>query len=143
MARILGIANSKIPSWLSTPHGLDHLDLLFHPCPRHNRFSGVVVLLHDHKQPVGAVEVGPSCRVSFRTLPLRGAKAHHGCLQSASVVVFTLWPCMPPRLLSDPDVEGPSGHVARSFGFVVTVHGKDGTSSVWTQNEFCNQYGKH
>jgi hypothetical protein len=55
-------------------------------------------------------------------------------------IVFTLWPCMPPRLLSDPDVEGPIGEEARSYGFVDTVHGAEGESSVWTQNKFCNQY---
>lgn len=55
-------------------------------------------------------------------------------------VVFTFWPCMPPRLLSDPDVKGPEGDEARAFGFVDTVHGAEGESSVWTQNKFCNQY---
>ncbi|KAF2276423.1 uncharacterized protein EI97DRAFT_39368 [Westerdykella ornata] len=55
-------------------------------------------------------------------------------------IVFTLWPCMPPRLLSDPDVPGPIGEEARSYGFVDTVHGAEGESSVWTQNRFCNQY---
>ncbi|XTI87424.1 hypothetical protein V2W45_1342277 [Cenococcum geophilum] len=55
-------------------------------------------------------------------------------------IIFTLWPCMPPRLLSSPNVTGPSGAVARSYGFVDTVHGSAGESSVWTQNRFCNQY---
>ncbi|KIX94687.1 uncharacterized protein Z520_09733 [Fonsecaea multimorphosa CBS 102226] len=55
-------------------------------------------------------------------------------------VVFTLWPCMPPRLLSDPEYNGPQAEIAQSFGFVDTVHGKEGASSVWTQNRFCNQY---
>jgi hypothetical protein len=55
-------------------------------------------------------------------------------------IVFTLWPCMPPRLLSDPDVPGAVGKQARSYGFVDTVHGAEGESSVWTQNKFCNQY---
>ncbi|EAW15136.1 uncharacterized protein ACLA_057930 [Aspergillus clavatus NRRL 1] len=58
-------------------------------------------------------------------------------------VVFTLWPCMPPRLLSDKSVKGPEGELARSYGFVDTVHGVNGAGSVWTQNRFCNQYGKH
>lgn len=56
-------------------------------------------------------------------------------------VVFTLWPCMPPRLLSDENVEGPDGELGRSYGFVDTVHGANGAGSVWTQNKFCNQYG--
>lgn len=47
---------------------------------------------------------------------------------------------MPPRLLSDPNVTGPSGDEARKYGFVDTVHGNGGEGSVWTQNKFCNQY---
>ena len=57
-------------------------------------------------------------------------------------VVFTLWPCMPPRLLSDPTIEGPEGELARSYGFEDTVHGTNGAGSVWTENRFCNQYGE-
>ncbi|KAI9373178.1 hypothetical protein BJX61DRAFT_541974 [Aspergillus egyptiacus] len=55
-------------------------------------------------------------------------------------VVFTLWPCMPPRLLSDENVGGFEGELARSYGFVDTVHGVKGAGSVWTENRFCNQY---
>ncbi|RFU81215.1 hypothetical protein TARUN_962 [Trichoderma arundinaceum] len=55
-------------------------------------------------------------------------------------VVFTLWPCMPPRLLSDPNYNGPDAEEAKSFGFVDTVHSSAGESSVWTTNKFCNQY---
>ncbi|SPO02921.1 related to integral membrane protein [Cephalotrichum gorgonifer] len=55
-------------------------------------------------------------------------------------VVFTLWPCMPPRLLSDPDYKGDNAAEAKSFGFVDTVHSADGEKSVWTANKFCNQY---
>lgn len=55
-------------------------------------------------------------------------------------VVFTLWPCMPPRLLSDPTYNGLQAYLAKSFGFVDTVHGPEGESSVWTTNKFCNQY---
>lgn len=58
-------------------------------------------------------------------------------------VVFTTWPCMPPRLLSDKSIEGPTGELARSYGFVDTVHGEAGAGSVWTENRFCNQYGEH
>jgi len=43
-------------------------------------------------------------------------------------VVFTLWPCMPPRLLPASD----------GFGFVDTVHTGE-VASVWTTNKFCNQ----
>ncbi|KAL7937214.1 PAP2 superfamily domain-containing protein [Trichoderma chlorosporum] len=55
-------------------------------------------------------------------------------------VVFTLWPCMPPRLLSDPNYNGPDAAEAKSFGFVDSVHSNAGESSVWTTNRFCNQY---
>jgi hypothetical protein len=55
-------------------------------------------------------------------------------------VVFTAWPCMPPRLLSDPAVGDLVGTEARQYGFVDTVHGDNGEASVWTQNKFCNQY---
>ncbi|KAJ5328961.1 hypothetical protein N7452_009351 [Penicillium brevicompactum] len=55
-------------------------------------------------------------------------------------VVFTLWPCMPPRLLSDPAPEGRDAEVGRSYGFIDTVHGENGAGSVWTENRFCNQY---
>ncbi|KKY25136.1 putative integral membrane protein [Phaeomoniella chlamydospora] len=58
-------------------------------------------------------------------------------------VIFTLWPCMPPRLLSDKSVKGKTGELARSYGFVDTVHGKEGAGSVWTENRFCNQYANH
>ncbi|GAB7347290.1 hypothetical protein MBLNU459_g3376t2 [Dothideomycetes sp. NU459] len=58
--------------------------------------------------------------------------------------IFTAWPCMPPRLLSDPAYRGPDAAEAKSYGFVDTVHGgggdSSGESSVWTQNRFCNQY---
>lgn len=57
-------------------------------------------------------------------------------------VVFTLWPCMPPRLLSDPNYNGGAAAEAKSYGFVDTVHSSDGESSVWTTNRFCNQYGE-
>ncbi|KAH6611367.1 hypothetical protein Trco_001387 [Trichoderma cornu-damae] len=55
-------------------------------------------------------------------------------------VVFTVWPCMPPRLLSNPGYNGPDAAEAKSFGFVDTVHSSAGESSVWTTNKFCNQY---
>lgn len=55
-------------------------------------------------------------------------------------IIFTLWPCMPPRLLSDPNYDGPDAAEAKSFGFVDTVHSGTGESSVWTTNKFCNQY---
>lgn len=57
-------------------------------------------------------------------------------------VVFTLWPCMPPRLLSDPEYNGEDAEESKSYGFIDTVHSADGEKSVWTTNKFCNQYGE-
>jgi PAP2 superfamily len=54
-------------------------------------------------------------------------------------IIFTAWPCMPPRLLSDPNYHGPAEAEAKSFGFVDTVH-SGGQASVWTTNKFQNQY---
>lgn len=56
-------------------------------------------------------------------------------------IVFTTWPLMPPRLLTDTTVTGASGEKARAFGFQDAVHqiGKDG-GSIWTTNRFCNQW---
>lgn len=55
-------------------------------------------------------------------------------------IVFTAWPCMPPRLLSDRSVKGPSGDLAKSYGFVDTVDSASGAGSIWTSNKFCNQW---
>lgn len=55
-------------------------------------------------------------------------------------VIFTLWPCMPPRLLSDPEYNGENAEQSKGYGFVDTVHSATGEKSVWTTNKFCNQY---
>lgn len=55
-------------------------------------------------------------------------------------VIFTAWPCMPPRLLSADTSEGETGKLARSYGFVDTVHGPDGEASIWTDNRFTNKF---
>lgn len=95
----------------------------------------------DERQPgkaMGAVEGSPAGPKLFEARRRTMAMCN-----LIAFVVFTLWPCMPPRLLSDEAVGGSVGDEARSFGFVDTVHGKGGESSVWTQNRFCNQYGEH
>ena len=71
-------------------------------------------------------------------------QARRRTLATANLIafsVFTTWPLMPPRLLSDMAVTGPSGEKARAYGFKDTVHrtGKDG-GSIWTTNKFCNQW---
>lgn len=55
-------------------------------------------------------------------------------------IIFTAWPCMPPRLLSDPNLASGPDAEGLDFGFVDTVHSATGESSVWTTNKFCNQY---
>ena len=55
-------------------------------------------------------------------------------------IVFTAWPCMPPRLLSDPNKQGKDVAEAQKYSFVDTVHAKGGEASVWTENRFVNHY---
>ena len=55
-------------------------------------------------------------------------------------IVFTAWPCMPPRLLNDADAEGKDVAEAQQYPFVDTVHAKGGEASVWTENRFVNHY---
>ncbi|KAH6663180.1 PAP2 superfamily-domain-containing protein [Halenospora varia] len=55
-------------------------------------------------------------------------------------IVFTAWPCMPPRLLSSDTSTGESGKLARSYGFIDTVHGPHGEGSIWTDNRFTNKF---
>jgi hypothetical protein len=55
-------------------------------------------------------------------------------------VIFTAWPCMPPRLLSADGSKGETGRKARSYGFVDTVHGPGGEGSIWTDNRFTNKF---
>ncbi|KAF5604613.1 integral membrane protein [Fusarium pseudocircinatum] len=51
-------------------------------------------------------------------------------------VVFTSWPCMPPRLLSDPEYKGPDAEEAKSFGFVDSVHSGTGESTAMPSLHF-------
>ncbi|KUJ24669.1 uncharacterized protein LY89DRAFT_663391 [Mollisia scopiformis] len=55
-------------------------------------------------------------------------------------VIFTAWPCMPPRLLSADNTQDEAGKLARSYGFVDTVHGPGGEGSIWTDNRFTNKF---
>lgn len=55
-------------------------------------------------------------------------------------VIFTAWPCMPPRLLSADTSDDAAGKLARSYGFVDTVHGPHGEGSIWTDNRFTNKF---
>lgn len=55
-------------------------------------------------------------------------------------VIFTAWPCMPPRLLSADNSDDSAGELARSYGFVDTVHGPGGEGSIWTDNRFTNKF---
>jgi hypothetical protein len=55
-------------------------------------------------------------------------------------IIFTIWPCMPPRLLSADTSDTETGKLARSYGFVDTVHGPHGEGSIWTDNRFTNKF---
>lgn len=117
-------------SFIHIPGTILFLVWLFYYTTTRNRVD-----LPLHNKPMGEADGSPA-----------GPKLYAARRRTMAVcnliafIVFTLWPCMPPRLLSDPDVPGEVGREARSFGFVDTVHGAEGESSVWTQNKFCNQY---
>ncbi|KAH9016847.1 hypothetical protein EDB84DRAFT_710198, partial [Lactarius hengduanensis] len=67
-------------------------------------------------------------RLLYHTQPFRVYAPVRRTMALANLlafVVFTLWPCMPPRLLP------------AAYSFVDTVH-KHGAGSVWTTNKFCN-----
>ncbi|OAP65772.1 hypothetical protein AYL99_01744 [Fonsecaea erecta] len=53
--------------------------------------------------------------------------------------VFSSWPCMPPRLLGDSKLPGEAGELARSFGFIDTIHTRDGATSVFNTRKWTNQ----
>jgi len=118
-------------SFIHIPGTIFFLVYLYWFCITRHRIT------HQPEEHVGQIAPSPSSPLIYearrRTMAMCNLLAF---------VIFTLWPCMPPRLLSDPLVPGELGDLSRSFGFVDTVHGKEGTSSVWTQNKFCNQYGQ-
>jgi hypothetical protein len=53
-------------------------------------------------------------------------------------IVFTFWPCMPPRML--PEVLATDNDPG--YHFLDPTHGESELKSVWTSNRFCNLYGK-
>ncbi|KIW97903.1 uncharacterized protein Z519_01487 [Cladophialophora bantiana CBS 173.52] len=53
--------------------------------------------------------------------------------------VFSSWPCMPPRLLGDSKLPGEMGELARSFGFIDTIHARDGAVSAFNTRKWTNQ----
>lgn len=121
---------NRIYSFIHIPGTILFLVWLFYYTTTRNRVD-----LPLHNKPRGEADGSPAGPKLYaarrRTMAMCNLIAF---------IIFTLWPCMPPRLLSDPDVAGEVGKEARSYGFVDTVHGAEGESSVWTQNKFCNQY---
>lgn len=111
---------NRIYSFIHIPGTISFLIGLFHLTVTANRNPGVAV----ERSPAG-----PALYQSRRrTMAMSNLIAF---------VIFTTWPCMPPRLLSDPGYEGPDAEEAKGFRFVDTVHGPDGESSIWTQNKAC------
>jgi hypothetical protein len=120
---------NRIYSFIHIPGTILFLVVLFYYTTTHGRIS---LPLHNKPGDTDNSPAGPRLYAARRrTMAMCNLIAF---------IVFTLWPCMPPRLLSDLDVPGEVGKEARSFGFIDTVHGAKGESSVWTQNRFCNQY---
>ncbi|KAL1797883.1 hypothetical protein ACET3X_004489 [Alternaria dauci] len=117
-------------SFIHIPGTILFLVWLFYYTTTRNRID-----LPLHNKPMGEADGSPAGPKLYAARRRTMATCN-----LIAFIIFTLWPCMPPRLLSDPDVPGSVGKEARSFGFVDTVHGAEGESSVWTQNKFCNQY---
>ncbi|KAI9695832.1 MAG: hypothetical protein M1820_008387 [Bogoriella megaspora] len=121
---------NRVYSFIHIPGTILFLVWLFYFTTTRNR-----VLEPQSQKPVGEVDGSPA-----------GPRLYEARRRTMAVcnliafIVFTLWPCMPPRLLSDSKYNGNNAKEAKSYGFIDTVHGEHGESSVWTQNKFCNQY---
>lgn len=123
---------NRLYSFIHIPATIFFLVCLFYYCIVRNRVNE----RQDGKevgQSAGSPAGAPLFQARRRTMAMCNLIAF---------IVFTLWPCMPPRLLSDPNAQGADATEGRTYGFVDTVHGADGDASYWTQNKFCNQYGK-
>lgn len=124
---------NRIYSFIHIPGTILFLVWLYYFTTTRNRLTE-----RQPGKPAGSIEGSPAGPALYEA-----RRRTMAVCNLIAFVVFTLWPCMPPRLLSDKNIKGPVGDEARKFGFVDTVHGEGGESSVWTQNKFCNQYGKH
>ncbi|USP82008.1 hypothetical protein yc1106_09282 [Curvularia clavata] len=121
---------NRIYSFIHIPGTILFLVCLYYYTTTRNRID-----LPLHNKPTGEADGSPAGPVLYAARRRTMATCN-----LIAFIIFTLWPCMPPRLLSDPDVPGAVGKEARSFGFVDTVHSAAGETSVWTTNKFCNQY---
>ncbi|KAK0664083.1 hypothetical protein DIS24_g689 [Lasiodiplodia hormozganensis] len=121
---------NRIYSFIHIPGTILFLVWLYYFTTTRNRLTE-----RQPGKPAGSIEGSPAGPALYEA-----RRRTMAVCNLIAFVVFTLWPCMPPRLLSDKNVKGPVGDEARKFGFVDTVHGEGGESSVWTQNKFCNQY---
>ncbi|KAF2838081.1 integral membrane protein [Patellaria atrata CBS 101060] len=121
---------NRIYSFIHIPGTIAFLVWLFYFTTTRNRLGE-----RQSNKEIGQVEGSPAGPALYEA-----RRRTMAVCNLVAFVIFTLWPCMPPRLLSDKDVSGSIGEEARSYGFVDTVHGVEGESSVWTQNKFCNQY---
>lgn len=124
---------NMIYSFIHIPGTILFLVLLYYYCVTSNRVSPPQT---DSRRSSTRAPSGSPCGPDLYASRRRTM----GLSNLLAFIVFTAWPCMPPRLLSDPAYNGDSAKEARSYGFVDTVHGAGGQSSVWTSNKFCNQF---
>ncbi|OAX85056.1 hypothetical protein ACJ72_00557 [Emergomyces africanus] len=128
---ILMTWNNRLYSFIHIPGTIAYLVWLYYYTTTTNR--------HDDRSFIK--ENGyPSCSYARHPALYQARRRTLALCNLLAFVMFTFWPCMPPRLLSDTSVNGSVGELSRSYGFVDTVRGVNGASSVWTQNRFCNQY---
>ncbi|RQM08379.1 hypothetical protein DH86_00002625 [Scytalidium sp. 3C] len=119
---------NRIYSFIHIPGSIAFLVWLFYYTNTRNRIS----LGANSSNDVKGSPAGPRLyEARRRTMALSNLLAF---------IVFTAWPCMPPRLLSADKSTGETGKLARSYGFVDTVHGPLGEGSIWTDNRFTNKF---
>ncbi|KAM3086129.1 hypothetical protein ACMFMG_000267 [Clarireedia jacksonii] len=121
---------NRIYSFIHIPGSIAFLVWLFYYTNTRNRLDA-----RQQDKDIGEVKGSPAGPRLYESR--RRTMAFCNLL---AFVIFTLWPCMPPRLLSADNSDTEMGRKARSFGFVDTVHGPGGEGSIWTDNRFTNKF---
>jgi hypothetical protein len=125
---------NRIYSFIHIPGSIAFLIWLFYTTHTPASHSGDLLQFPEHEG------IPREERRSLNPQLFRARRRTMALCNLLAFTIFTIYPCMPPRLLSSDETSGDAGDLARSYGFIDTVHSSTGESSVWTQNRFCNQY---
>jgi hypothetical protein len=135
-------------SFIHIPGSIAFLVWLFYYTNTRNRLEE-----HQEGEDIGEVKGSPAGPRLYESR--RRTMAFCNLL---AFVIFTIWPCMPPRLLSADTSDTETGKLARSYRytrlpysnfrnvliafcrFVDTVHGAHSEGSIWTDNRFTNKF---